>query len=114
MNNIFDKLNDILNEAKVNWVSTLQSLNDKELFVIGLILGFKPAYRKREIENNLRSLKPEYQITPEEFDMIKDRLSKKGVLTKTGSLKNSKEVKEAWKQIVGAPYPSQLHQWAIK
>lgn len=111
---LVEKIDKYLTERKIDWKIALESLSDKELFVIGVSLGFKSAARKGEIELKYDSLKDKYKVSANEYDQIKQDLIDKGIMTRTGALKNDKEIKEAWKKVVGVDYPSQLHQWAFK
>jgi hypothetical protein len=81
--NIIQKIDNYVNSKELN---ESDSLNDKELFVLGLILGLKSSARKTELESMQGKLKPKYNVTVDEYDTIKNSLIKKRMLSATGGI----------------------------
>jgi len=80
---IIQKIDNYVNSKELN---ESDLLNDKELFVLGLILGLKSTARKKELESMQGKLKPKYNVTVGEYDTIKNSLIKKRMLSATGGI----------------------------
>jgi hypothetical protein len=65
----------------------LKSLNSKEFLCIVIIAHRKSFARRKWIEDNEKSLKPEFKITTKDFDnIVKTKLIKTGLLRGNGGL----------------------------
>lgn len=94
---------------------TIDSLSDKEIAALAIILGFKENYYERVFDFDFRPdrIKENYRLTYEEFLVHKKKLSSLGLTTK--SRETREKIRNAWISRTGISYalPSQTHMWAI-
>lgn len=79
------------------------SLNDKEWLVLGIILGFKPNYRRDELKRISSDV---------DYSGTISSLEKKKAVGKGG--KTTSYTRSVWEKKWGNVMPSQIHQWSNK
>lgn len=107
---VTEKIDKILDEARMTPAQIeyiANSLTEKEWYVLGIMIGYKPNARLQE----LKYWSGQYNIpvSVDEYKTIVDSLFSKKAIQKNRTAPHTRDV---WEFKFGNKLPSQVHHWA--